>query len=265
MTIAQSIARGLHRFAPLRAVGKRLMRRRTVRQPFHGGVICLDAVEHSWAWTGAVRLESWDRPLQDRLLTLSRDCATMIDVGGNVGTMTLSVALRNRAIRIITIEPNARAVQLLRRSVRLNGLADRVDVVEAIAADADGRRGFAEAGSATGHVTVEDRASATKEAVDFRRLLTGQAGRARTLIKIDVEGFETTLLRCLPDGDALRRLVLVVELHALGFNGFGDPVRCVTMLRENGAAVRGIDGRSVDDLSNWTDSISTVQIEAWWP
>jgi FkbM family methyltransferase len=264
MTIAQSIARRLHRFAPLRAVGKRLMRRRTLRQRFHGGVICLDAVEHSWAWTGAVRLESWDRPLQDRLLALSRDCATMIDVGGNVGTMTLSVALRNPTIRIVTIEPNARAAQLLRQSVRLNGLDSRIDIVEAIASDADGLRAFAEAGSATGHVTAAGHGAAMKKAVDFQRLLTDHAARGRSLVKIDVEGFETTLLRCLPDGAARRQLVLVVELHALGFNGLGDPLRCLTMLREAGAAVRGIDGRDVDDLRNWTDSISTVQIEAWW-
>src|SRR5262249_60044373 len=107
MSLADALARRLHRFASVRAVGKRLFRGRTIRQPFHGGLICLDAVEHSWAWTGAVRLDSWDRPLQDRLLALSRECRSMIDVGGNVGVMTLSVAMRNPTIRIVTVQPNA--------------------------------------------------------------------------------------------------------------------------------------------------------------
>jgi len=49
MRFAEAVVRNLHRFAPIRAIGKRLLRRRTIRQPFHGGVICLDAVDHSWA------------------------------------------------------------------------------------------------------------------------------------------------------------------------------------------------------------------------
>jgi hypothetical protein len=103
----------VHRAPALRALGKRLLRRWIIRQPFHGGVICLDAVEQSWAWTGGIRLETWDRHVQDRLLALSRECRTMIDVGGNVGAMSLSVALRSPDITIVCVEPNARACALL--------------------------------------------------------------------------------------------------------------------------------------------------------
>jgi len=132
----------IHRAHSLRALGKRLLRNRVIKQPFHGGVICLDAVEHSWAWTGAARLESWDRPLQDRLLAISRDCQTMIDVGSNIGTMTLAVALRNPDIRFVCVEPNERAGRLLRQSLTLNRVADRVTLIDAVAGEADGYAGF---------------------------------------------------------------------------------------------------------------------------
>jgi FkbM family methyltransferase len=264
MRFAEAVVRNLHRFAAIRAIGKRLLRRRTIRQPFHGGVICLDAVDHSWAWTGAIRLETWDRPIQDRLLALSRDCETMIDVGGSIGTMALSVALRNGGINIVTIEPNARAAALVRQSVRLNRLDRRVTVVEAIAAAADGELPFEETGSATGHVALAGAASAYKPAIDFGRLVADAAGRARCLVKIDVEGFETTLLERLPGRAARQNLVVFVELHALGFNGFGDPERCVAMLRDSGAVIRRNDDGAVGELRNWRDPISTVQVEARW-
>ena len=142
--LADRLVARAHRWPALRALGKRLLRRRTVRQPFHGGVICLDAVEQSWAWTGSIRLESWDRHIQDRLLALSRDCRTMIDIGANLGAMSLSVALRNPDIAIICVEPNRRAAELLRQSIALNRLGDRVTVREAVAGQTDGSVGFEE-------------------------------------------------------------------------------------------------------------------------
>jgi hypothetical protein len=39
----------LHSVRLLRALGKKLLRHRVVEQPFHSGVICMDAVEHPWA------------------------------------------------------------------------------------------------------------------------------------------------------------------------------------------------------------------------
>jgi FkbM family methyltransferase len=252
-----------HRARVFRTLGKRLLRNRVVRQPFHGGVICLDAVEHSWAWTGTPRLESWDRPIQDRLLALSRDCETMIDVGGNIGTMTLAVALRNPAVRIVCVEPNARAARLLRQSLALNDAGDRVTVIDAVAGEADGHVGFLEGGSTTGHV-VQDGAL-RKPSIDFARLVDESAARGRCLVKIDVEGFETVLLKQLRRVQNRRRLVLMVELHAGGFNGVGDPRACVALLREGGGIVTDLSGGPVTGLAPWTDPLETMQVEARWP
>lgn len=145
------------------------------------------------------------------------------------------------------MEPNVRAAALLRQSVRLNRLDDRVAVVEAIVADADGELPFVETGSATGHVARGSAAQTRKRTVGFARLIADAAARGMCLVKIDVEGFVTTLLARLPDRSVRRpRLVLVFELHALGFNSFGDPRRCVAMLRDGGAIVRRRDGVPMD-------------------
>lgn len=252
----------LHRAPALRALGRRLLRRRIIRQPFHGGVICLDAVEQSWAWTGGIRLETWDRPIQDRLLALSRECPTMIDVGGNVGAMSLSVALRNPDITIVCLEPNARACALLRESVVLNRLGDRVTVREAVAGDADGAVGFEEGGSTTGHIVASGQV--TKPSLDFARLVDESAASGRCLVKVDVEGYETLLLAVLKRVMSRHNVLLFVELHALGFNGFGNPAACGELLLDSGASLADADGRPVPSIEPWTDGLVTRQIEARW-
>jgi FkbM family methyltransferase len=252
----------LHAAPALRRIGRRLLRDHVVKQRFHDGVICLDAVEHSWAWTGRYRLDARDAPVQARLVALSRGCTTMIDVGSNLGTMALAVALRNRDIRITCVEPNTRASRLLRQTVALNRLADRVTVVEAVVGEADGEIGFEEDGSTTGHVAP---GGARKPMVDFARLVAEHAATGRCLVKIDVEGFEAALLAQIGRVSDRRNLVAVVELHAQGFNGLGDPRACMARLRETGAVVADLDGQPITTVEPWTDNVRTVQIEARWP
>jgi FkbM family methyltransferase len=253
----------LHGVRALRSIGKTLLRDRVVRQPFHSGVICMDAVQHSWAWTGAYRLDARDAPIQERLLGLSRSCPTMIDVGSNLGTMAISVALRNPGIRIVCVEPNARACQLLRQSLALNQLTERVTVLEAVAGEADGRIGFAEDGSTTGHVVPG--AASSKQMIDVGRLVDEHAAHGRCLVKVDIEGFEAAVLKRLVGAGHRRNVVLLVELHAHGFNGLGDPRGCVELLRASGAVLTDLDGQSISQIDQWTDRIRTMQLEARWP
>ena len=265
-TIARRVAGWLvprlHAARPLRAVGKRLLRGRVVTQPFHSGVICMDAVQHAWAWTGTTRLDQRDAPIQERLIELSRASTTMLDVGSNLGTMALAVALRNPDIRITCVEPNARASALLRQTLALNRLTDRVTVVEAVVGDADGDIGFVEDGSTTGHVAA---GGTRKPMIDFARLLAEHAASGRCLVKIDVEGFEAALLAQLGCVRDRRNLIAIVELHAHGFNGLGDPHGSVERLRESGAMITDIGGHPITTVAPWTDRVRTMQIEARWP
>jgi FkbM family methyltransferase len=263
MRLADWLIPRLHSARALRALGKRLLRNRVITQPFHTGVICMDAVEHSWAWTGVYRLDARDAPIQERLLALSRSCQAMVDVGSNLGTMAISVALRNRDISIVCIEPNRRACELLRRSLTLNRLSDRVTIVEAVAGGADGEIGFEEGGSTTGHVAPS--AAVRKPMIDFTRLIDEQALRGRCLVKIDVEGFEAALLKDLRRVNRRANVALLVEVHAQGFNGCGDPRACGELLRDSGAAITDLDGQPVTSIEPWTDPVKTLQLEAQWP
>ena len=52
-------------------------------------------------------------------------------------------------------------------------------------------------------------------------------------------------------------LHLVVELHALGFNGSGDPQRCMRSLRESGAKLVDLRDRPVERAAQ--DQVTQVQ------
>ena len=246
----------LHRIAVLRGLARRVCRGWTLKQPFHGGVICHDAVDHSWTWTGPHRYESFDRALQDKLLVLSQRQDLLLDLGCNVGAMLLSVLLRNPAINAIGVDPNRRAVELLNRSIALNGLSSRASVVEAAVSDHDGSLNFDETGSVAGHVSDAGR---TVRCVDFARLVNEQSASRKCLVKIDIEGFETTLLGQLPRLLHRDNIHFVIELHALGFNGAGDPRRCLRLLKEAGARVTDLLDRPVESIAD--DQITQVQAE----
>lgn len=124
--------------------------------------------------------------------SLVADGDTVIDVGANIGLVTLPLARQvGESGRVIAVEPSSRSATLVERSVSLNGLSARV-TIERCAAGAD-------EGEATLHIpTICGQASlldipedARTETVRVRTVDTLlSAGSPVKLVKIDVEGFE---------------------------------------------------------------------------
>lgn len=253
-----AVARRLHRSALLRRLAKVSCRRLVLTQPFHGGVIAFNAVEHSWAWTGSRTYEGFDRPLQDRLLELSGDRPAFLDVGANVGAMTIGLLLRNPFVRALAVEPSPQAAALLRRSLRLNRLESRAEVLEMAAAAEQGRLRFDFAGSVTAHVAETGR---EVPSVSMEELVARASGGGRLLTKIDVEGFETALLPTLPRWRLPGGSCAVIELHPAGFNGRGDPEACVALLRGRSMLeLRQLGGAALQTV----DPQTFTQIEVHW-
>jgi FkbM family methyltransferase len=262
MTLKESIGNWLipklHQISALRAIAKPLCRGWTLRQSFHGGLICLDAAEHSWAWTGKIRYETFDGEQQAALLTLSKDYDTLLDIGCNVGAMTLSVLLRNPNITAVCIDPNPRAIALLKKTLHINRLTHRACVIEAALGDRDGEIPFDGEGSVTGHISRQGKQVKCISFADFINTYSEPSG---CLIKIDVEGFETTLLGQLPGLKYLRNLCFIIELHPLNFNEMGNPNLCLELLLGTGAHLENLQGQPV--LCAKEDAIT--HIIARWP
>lgn len=252
-----NLTRRFHRFELLRKLAKRIASGRTITLPFHGGVICVDAVEHSWAWTGDRQLTEFEGFLQDRLVELTTSRDTFVDIGCNIGVMTLSVLLRRPNVRSISIDPNRRAVELLTESLKRNGLSSRAQTIGVAVSNDTRTLAYDADGSFVGHVVPQ---GATVPAVPLIEILA-QYVTAPSVIKIDVEGYEAMLTESFEQLPPMPGSVLAIELHPLGFNGWGDPHKVIAALRSRGdVALRLIGGENFDSLNPRTFH----QLEATW-
>lgn len=241
----------------IRNAAKFIFRGFTIKQFFHNGVICLDAVEHAWGWVKKSDYHMHERRLQDKLLELSFGCDLLLDIGCNIGVMTLSVLLRNPKIKAICIDPNRRAASLLKESIKLNRLRERISFIEAAVSNRDGEVVFDETGSIFGHVSDSGR---QVKCVDFVSTVNRYSGEAKCILKLDIEGYEVILLEGLSRLKHLNNLCMVIELHELGFNKFGNPQHCLKMLFESGARVLDLDG---GDITQVAENCITQVIASW--
>jgi FkbM family methyltransferase len=169
-----------------------------------------------------LRREARPRETGDRdyavLQALARGKRCILDVGANVGlTMLVMSATLADDGRIITFEASEDACALIRANAALNGLADRVLVVNALVAERSGLTldfyGDAASGSASiipGYLSHHRPLRKVTLALDD---FVAQEEVAPDFIKIDVEGAELQVIAGLARTMATVRPLLFVELH----------------------------------------------------
>jgi len=239
-----------------RRVGKWICRRLRLAasQPYYDGIIYFDAVAQSWALKGTP-YEIVDAQLKDALLALSQSYQYFIDIGCNIGMVTLSILLRNKDIKAICVDPNSHVLRLLKKSLRANHLQSRVTIKNVAVGNENGSVRFTTHISEMGHISTEGSDVCCMRLAD----LINEYSSKKCLIKIDVEGFETVLLQMLNKFQNLRNVCLVLELHANGYNE-GNPKECIGLLLESGATLTYLDGSPVASV----DSLKITQIIASW-
>ena len=113
--------------------------------------------------------------------------AVFVDVGANIGTASL-VALSTGNFRMaVSIEPDARNLELLRANVVLNGCSDRVHIVSAAASDVNGVEAEVEVDSRN---FGDNRVLSPHASAIHRRV--GTSVQTTTLVRLDI------ILPCIP-------------------------------------------------------------------
>ncbi|MCO6381941.1 FkbM family methyltransferase [Oceanicola sp. 502str15] len=143
---------------------------------------------------------------------------TFMDVGANVGNHTLYMALMAGAARVLPVEPNPKAINLLVANVMYNGLFDRVDLSTlGYGLDAEAGEGLAihSPRNNLGWVKLKpvEEAKGDATAVPTR---TGDSLVGDThvdFIKIDVEGMEVGALKGLEGTITRSKPHLFIELE----------------------------------------------------
>jgi FkbM family methyltransferase len=189
---------------------------------------------------------SYEALTLDAVASLLRPHDVVLDVGANIGAIALPLARKLRGCgRVVAVEAAADTADRLRWHVRVNGLTDRVHIVQAGLSDRTGSARLRTSGFGqhdVGTRTLEGDSPDVGEPVD---LVTGDALREQLgvdrfdIIKIDVEGHELAVLRGLDRtfAEAPPRVVLlevvagnqqraglstdalVQRMHELGYRG----------------------------------------------
>lgn len=165
------------------------------------------------------------------VLHLLRPGDLFVDVGANIGSYTVLASAVCRA-ETIAVEPDPGTAAFLHRNIQVNGIEPRVTVVEAALGQHDGVAQFT-VGLDTTNKIAPDGDQRTRE-VRVRRMDDLLQGRAPTLIKLDVEGFEPEVIagggQTLSNPSLLavetesRDPGVIAALHSAGFEEvFYDP------------------------------------------
>ncbi|KPH06984.1 FkbM family methyltransferase (plasmid) [Rhizobium acidisoli] len=90
----------------------------------------------------------FERDAVDRLIVILRERgllrkdATLLEIGGNIGTQTVYFALSGTYARIVSIEPDPRNFPLLELNIRQNRLEEKVHLVNCAAGEREGEIDF---------------------------------------------------------------------------------------------------------------------------
>lgn len=176
--------------------------------PFDDHSVFVDPRDDRIAYT-LICGRSWQRDDLGRALRQASAAGRLVpdkvfvDVGANIGLMTLYALLSGQYSRAVAIEPDPWNRQILERNLEVNGLSDRVIVVAKAVSDHGGsmrlhrdtknlgahslERGFVLSPDSAGESVAVDRLDAILAEL-------GIAGEDIGFVKIDVEGHEFAAL-----------------------------------------------------------------------
>ncbi len=157
------------------------------------------------------------------------------DIGANAGSYTLLASGVCKA-KSVAIEPVPSTFQILKKNIELNGLLKKVTLINSGAGGKSGVLSFSSGNDTTNHVIAESETKGTG-AVDVPiitvDLLLNQTQPA--LIKMDVEGYETEVLKGMKQTLSASVLkAIIIELNGSGERYGFDENKIHHLLLANG-------------------------------
>jgi FkbM family methyltransferase len=156
------------------------------------------------------------------LLHFLRPDDVFFDIGANVGSYTLLASGICKA-RSVAIEASPNTAAITGKNIDLNNLQDKATLINAAAGAAAGVLTFSKNEDTTNHIISQGEAQNTD--VDTVNVITiDSLDQQPALVKIDVEGFETEVLRGMNDTLKYPSLkAIIIELNGSGIRyGFNE-------------------------------------------
>jgi len=164
-----------------------------------------------------------------------------VDVGANVGSYTI-LACAARGARGYCFEPVPATFVRLLDNLRVNDLEDRVIALNIGLSDRNGELQFTSDEDTTNHIVGENESAAGTIRVQVRPLDEVLEDQSPSVIKIDVEGFETAVIEGAAKTLASSSLhSVVMELNGSGERYGFDEDRIVEKMKSLGFAAYRYD------------------------
>lgn len=234
----------LYKLKPLRSIARKLGQNLSIGQKFYTGKIYLHAIQHKWAYLNDIRFQTHDEDLQKYIINMSSSHEIFIDIGCNIGVMTIATLLHNKGIKVVAIDPSKTAIKLLGKSLKANKLNDRATITCAAIGTKNGCVFFNDNhGSLMAH--IDNRGDEVLQ-MKFSDLLNDYKDN-KTLVKIDTEGFENIILQDLENVKNLQNFTFIIEVHPINYFS-GNPSNVFDLLNKNKAVIKTLTNENIEYL-----------------
>lgn len=178
----------------------------------------------------------------------------LFDIGAHFGLFSLAALhYGGREAVAFAVDPSPAATEMMRTQARINGLQERMHIVEAAVGDQVGEQAMISVGVLSSGYFIpptknHPETELTRTAAITVDQLAKQAGVKPTHVKIDVEGFEAAVVRgakqVLSDSPAP---VVFIEIHnKMVREREGDPAEALGLLEELGYEFLTVDGAPIE-------------------
>ncbi len=125
------------------------------------------------------------------LLHFLKEDDLFADIGANIGSYTILASAHARA-RSVSFEPSPFTFEHLKENIALNAIADKVELLNLAVGEEDGILKFTKGLDTVNHIATND----NNPTIDVKVVrLDDQLKEVPSLMKIDVEGFETPVIK----------------------------------------------------------------------
>jgi len=139
---------------------------------------------------------------------------TIVDIGAHVGSFTVWAGRRAPKARVLAVEPNPETFELLIENIDRNGLARRVNAVNAALADTDGTVHLELVEHSLGtRIARKGRGTVQVRARTLEGLLTDAGMKEVDILKVDCEGAEYAVFRTMNPESLSHINTLACEYH----------------------------------------------------
>jgi FkbM family methyltransferase len=184
--------------------------------------------------TGNIYTGLHEFPDMSFLLHFLRTEDLFVDIGANVGSYTI-LACSAVGARGVAFEPVPSTYKRLVENMRLNHLDEKVKCINKGVGAQQGTIAFTSDSDTTNHALASGEQCDNKVTVEVTTLDTALAGEHPSLIKIDVEGYETPVLegaREILENQTLNAVIM--ELNGSGSRYGFDESKILELMLRNG-------------------------------